>query len=692
MFKHARTRRRLRRLVALVTATAAAASASALTLGPAPAASAAPAAATAATTRTGALPFDLPSVGALRASPRKAFANWVPSLPISLDNKAPAVDYYQRNYLSPTGENSKHAAYGGYLRDRPMGRAPLTAANWRLEDMKTEVRSAISEGIDGFTVVVYNFPAAGRTNSQWTNLTLMMQAAAAVDPGFKIIPMPDMTGALSGTDVGTMSKRMAELGRYPAAYRLNGGLVLSPFTAERKPASWWNSVKTTMRNSYGTPVTFWPLIQNEQKWAPSFAPISYGLANWGNRDPGWNNPNTAGGPVGRLNKIQAMGKKWMQPVSMQDERPREGRYFEAANTQNLRNTWEITRKGAAEYVQLTTWNDLPEGSGMLPSANHGFTFLDINAYYLTWWKTGVQPAIKRDAIYLTHRKHKVAAKPTFGQRVLMKRDGGTAPRDTVEALTFSKAAGTVNITVGGRTTSCAVDAGVDTCTVPLSAGTVSAKLVRGGTTVSSLTSPTKVTDAPRVQDFEYVGSSSLRQGTTTATATPTPTPTPATASTTKTVPAIADSFVTSAAPTTNHGGGPSVLADGTPKTTSYLRFALPAAPAGKTLTSASLRVRTTAESLAGSPSAFSVALAGNGWAERTVTWNNRPALSTTLGSVTAPNAGTAYSATLSASALRSKVGTQVTVAVSGSSSDGIFLASREQSDASRRPQLVLTYA
>jgi hypothetical protein len=265
-----------------------------------------------------------------------------------------------------------------------------------------------------------------------------------------------------------------------------------------------------MKNTHGMPVAFWPLFQNEQTWASTFASISYGMANWGYRDPVWNNPNSAGGPVGRMNKIQAMGKKWMQPVSMQDERPREGRFFEAANTTNLRNSWEITRKGGSDWIQVVTWNDLPEGSGMLPSAKHGFSFLDINAYYLTWWKTGVKPAIKRDAIYLTHRGHKLSATTTFKQSIYMKRDGGTTPRDTVEALTFSRAAGTVKIVVGSTTHSCAVDAGVDTCTVPLGTGTVSAKLVRSGTVVSSLTSPTKVTSTPYVQDFEYVGSSSLR--------------------------------------------------------------------------------------------------------------------------------------------------------------------------------------
>src|SRR4029453_14880021 len=109
-------------------------------------------------------------------------------------------------------------------------------------------------------------------------------------------------------------------------------------------------------------------------------------------------------------------------------------------------------------------------------------------------------------VYLTHRKHAVAAKPTFRQTKLMTHGGGAPARNTVEALTFAKAPGTVQVTVGGVTPSCAVKTGVNTCVVPLRSGTVSAKVIRGGATVASLKSPISVTGAPTVQDLEYVGS------------------------------------------------------------------------------------------------------------------------------------------------------------------------------------------
>lgn len=639
------------------------------------------------------LPFDMPSSSSLQSSPKKIFANWVPSLPVSIDNKAPSDDYYQVNYLTPTGEGGKHSAYGGFLRDRPLGRAPIDG-NWRLEDMKTEVRNAIAAGVDGFTVVMYGFPSSDSSNQQWSNVRLMLEAAAAVDPDFKIIPMPDMTSSLYDADVDSMSARMAELAKFSSAYKIDGKLVLSPFTAEQKSVGYWSSVISTMTNNYGTPVDFFPTFQNESKYAPIFDPISYGMGTWGDRDPAYNSPNdtSATGPLARVKSIKSLGQLWMHPISLQDVRPRSAKYWESNNTENLRNTWEVARKSDADWAQLTTWNDLPEGSGMLPSAQHGFSFLDLNAYYGVWFKTGTAPTITRDAVYLTHRKQMISAPISFPQTLKMgAADGKTPGRDTVEALTFSKAAGTVEITTGGKTTSCAVDAGVDTCVVPLGIGAVSAKLIRGGASVATLTSPFTVTATPYIQDFEYVGSSSLRQGTSNSAPDPAPAPGPANGTTSVQDP-LWDSFVEQDYPTTNHRGDVTLVAGGAPANATYLRFAIPAPPSGKKLTGAVLRVRTTPDSHAGSPDAYTVSVVGGAWNEWELTWNNRPPFGATAGSLTAPQPASAYSSTLSAAALQTSVDSQVSLMIAGSSQDGLLLQSRESSDTNGRPYLTLTYS
>jgi hypothetical protein len=466
----------------------------------------------AATVPAPALPFTRPATSTLRASSRKVFAHYMPSLPVSLDNKAPDVDYYTRNYLNPDGESGKHAAYGGFLRDRPQARAVLADTAWRQRDMETDVRQAATAGVDGFAVDLMQL---GDTGGQlWTNTKLLLQGSYNVDPGFKIMLMPDMSSAVGGKDVATLAKYIAELGKSPSAYRLaDGRLVVSPFMAEKKTVAWWTTFLNTMKTTYATPVAFWPLfVASEQTYATSFAPISYGMSNWGSRNPLWNNPltTTSTGPVGRADKIQALGKKWMQSVSVQDERPRSFIYDEAENTTNLRNTWQIAMKAGAEHVQLPTWNDYVEGSQFAPSAKHGWAFLDMSAYYLAWYKTGTAPTITRDAAYVTHRTQPYAAKPSYPQTKLMAWRGGSPARDTVEALTFLTAPATVAVTVGTKTTTCSVPAGVATCVAPLAAGSVKVTVTRAGATVASVASPHKVTTTPYVQDLQYVAASSLR--------------------------------------------------------------------------------------------------------------------------------------------------------------------------------------
>ena len=80
---------------------------------------------------------------------------------------------------------------------------------------------------------------------------------------------------------------------------------------------------------------------------------------------------------------------------------------------------------------------------MVPSVKHGWTYLDLMSYYLVWFKTGTPPTITRDQVYLTHRTQPFAAKPSYPQTLLMSLRGGTPARDTVEALTFLTAPGTV---------------------------------------------------------------------------------------------------------------------------------------------------------------------------------------------------------------------------------------------------------
>jgi hypothetical protein len=276
-----------------------------------------------------------------------------------------------------------------------------------------------------------------------------------------------------------------------------------------------------MKNQYGITVAFVPCFLDYSANVTAFAPFSYGFSNWGNRSPASN-----GDLASKIADAHAKGKLWMQPVSAQDSRPNQAKYDEANNTENLRKTWDAAIAGA-DWVQLPTWNDYSEGTQIAPSASIGWGPLDVSSYYLTRFKTGAWPALKRDVLVVSHRVQPALAKPTGTQTVLMALRGGSSPaRDTVEVLSFLPTAGTVQLKVGSNTYSYSAPAGLSAKTYPLAAGSVSASLSRSGQTYTDVTSPFSITNNPVVQDLTYHYVTSTRNGKTYAVS-PTPAPIPA---------------------------------------------------------------------------------------------------------------------------------------------------------------------
>ena len=205
------------------------------------------------------------------------------------------------------------------------------------------------------------------------------------------------------------------------------------------------------------------------------------------------------------------GKIWMQPVSVQDARPRSGIYAEANNSENLRATWNASINGNAEWVQLTTWNDYSEQTEFSPSSHIGWGPLDINTYYLQRFKTGSFPAISRDVLYLSHRVQPFAALPTGGQTMLMNLVGGSSPsRDTVEVLSFLTSPASVTLTAGTVSQTYTAPAGLFAQSYPLQVGQISAVINYADGTKKTVTSPFPVQARPAIQDLQYHFVSSAR--------------------------------------------------------------------------------------------------------------------------------------------------------------------------------------
>ncbi|MCU1367477.1 MAG: hypothetical protein JWN39_3116 [Ilumatobacteraceae bacterium] len=448
------------------------------------------------------LPIDLPGADVLHASPRKVFAHYMTTFPLSIDNEPPASDYYASQYLVPSGEDGKFAASGGFIRERPLTRNVSSAPSWQLDDMEAEVRRAAAAGIDGFTVDLLSL-----TGDEWATVQRLITAAHAVDPQFSILLMPDSTTD-TVSDPNVLAAKIAGIAANPAVYHLaDGRLVVSPFDAENKSAAWWQSWIALMKSKYGITVAFVPTFLDYGS-AAAFSSFSYGLSVWGDRSPDSIVDTAAQG-----RDAHSRGKLWMQPIAVQDVRPTAGLFAESDNTATLRTLWQTAIDTNAEWVQLVTWNDYAECTEFSPSSHIGWSPLDISDYYLAWFKTSTRPTIVRDTVYLSHRIQPWAARPTGPQTELMELKAGSSPaRDTVEVLTFLTQPQTVEVTIGGATHTYQAAAGESATTFPLAAGTVSATVRYSNGATLAIASADRVVDRPVVQDLQYNFASSGRDG------------------------------------------------------------------------------------------------------------------------------------------------------------------------------------
>lgn len=165
---------------------------------------------------------------------------------------------------------------------------------------------------------------------------------------------------------------------------------------------------------------------------------------------------------------------------------------------------------------MVTWSDFSE-TPMAPSAANGWVNLDISAWYITKWKTGSDPVILEDAIYISHRARTLGATITGGQTEFMSqwpRGNMSALGNDVEILTFMKSSATINVTIGGSNYSYTAPAGMHVQTYAISgavaANGISASSVRNSVTTASVISPVAVLSSAINDDYGYYRFSSIR--------------------------------------------------------------------------------------------------------------------------------------------------------------------------------------
>ncbi len=162
----------------------------------------------------------------------------------------------------------------------------------------------------------------------------------------------------------------------------------------------------------------------------------------------------------------------------------------------LRDRWESARNNQSTLIQFTTWNDYGEDTVLAPGYSTNYTILNVNRYFIDWWKLGRKPEIKEESIHLIFRRNANGSESyPFQQR---RRTEGV-----LEVLTLLRKPGTVRVDRYGEFQA---PAGMFYRQFPLKPGKVSAELLRGTgkQTVLKVTAPEQVSDKPFREDCSMV--------------------------------------------------------------------------------------------------------------------------------------------------------------------------------------------
>ena len=162
----------------------------------------------------------------------------------------------------------------------------------------------------------------------------------------------------------------------------------------------------------------------------------------------------------------------------------------------------------ANFINIATWNDYPEGHHLIPEINHNFGFSVLLEYYKNIWQ-GHPEKNDKDMAVVFYKKYPLASKPskvnvtlrTFRTAYSTGEDG----EDGIEVVTMLTQPGQLYINGQFIET---VNAGLKATRVPMTPGRVTVRVERDGKMIIDLKPTEWITTEPyRTDRFTYSFSS-----------------------------------------------------------------------------------------------------------------------------------------------------------------------------------------
>ncbi len=409
----------------------------------------------------------------------------------------------------------------GYCRDGHIGALHRPFAS-ELEACKWEIAQALAGGVNAFV-----FDTCGGVHEFGIPDT-MIRAAEELGGQFKVGLCLDFAGGSQTAKVESVQTWLKRHGDSPSLLRIKGRPAFVTYMSYRKPEEVRRSFDE-LRAAAGVPIFLhqdfceFPMHgKTPEEWRKAIEPylgIADGMGCFYSRC-GFERDAAAFRTFAQ--SLHAAGMLWGMSPWCNYYTPGRGASMENLGADNSRlwdSMWRVAVETKADYVLLTTWNDITEDTSVMPSLRKHFTFMDLLAgYYGPWFRTGVEPKPTRDQVYLFYRPYRTdAARPV----VAAPSARGCASQDFIEVRSFLTAPGTIELAGIGRRD---VPAGMSSIEFPAKPGAVTVSLVRKPRKLLGLlplgrtkpllrfTAPEPITDRPWRQDLSLRGFSSEEAG------------------------------------------------------------------------------------------------------------------------------------------------------------------------------------
>jgi len=398
---------------------------------------------------------------------------------------------------------------------------------------KREIQEAQAAGIDGFALNMndYNNPAQSFYNSR---VAMIYEAAEQLGTGFKLFFSVDYSGE---SNIVNMVETYAHR---PNSFTYNGKPVLSAYGWNDVPSAGWPGLDWTnailgrlAKDGYQVffvpfffhdPVHEIPASADGLDVATKYTTIVNGLFCW-----------TAAGLPNELapansnyiSAVRGAGKLVMAGItphywgSVQYSLGR--RYYETDGGEGLIMQWLSLITNQPDSVEICTWNDFNESTYISPVDNpegyesqlqipHRYShkgYLELSKRYISWYKSGQQPAITNDSVYYFYRSHpKDLVASNTNDAPVGWREGDIA--DQIYVTTVLTSPAQVVITSGRTVTTNSVPAGISCFRTAFNPGSQSFILSRSGAAVASVQGPDILS---QIQNYDFFPASGFSYGT-----------------------------------------------------------------------------------------------------------------------------------------------------------------------------------